>query len=145
MPELTLNISRTINAPAEKLFNAWLDPAMLSRFMMPGENMSEAEVENDPREGGTFRILMKAQDAEIPHSGKYLKIDPYSQIVFTWESKHSIDGSTVTLDFVPEGEGTRIDLHQVKFFSEGQRDGHVKGWTVILNMLEKVAVPVSAV
>jgi uncharacterized protein YndB with AHSA1/START domain len=144
MHELTLDISRTINAPAEKLFNAWLDPAMLSRFMMPGEGMSEAIVENDPREGGKFSIIMQGQENKIPHSGTYLKIDPHSQLVFTWESVHSIDGSTVTLNFVPEGKGTRIDLHQVKFFNEEKRDAHNMGWNVIFNVLEQIAAPVSA-
>ncbi len=36
MTDLTLNVSRTINASAETLFNAWLDPKMLARFMSPG-------------------------------------------------------------------------------------------------------------
>lgn len=136
MTDLSLQVSRTINAPAEKLFNAWLDPAMLARFMIPGEGMSEPKVQNDPQEGGKFSILMQGADRELPHSGTYLKIAPHSQIVFTWESEFSIDGSTVTLDFTPEGDGTRVDLKQVKFFNEEARESHKGGWENILATLE---------
>ena len=33
--ELKLEISRTIAAPREAVFDAWLDPEMLARFMTP--------------------------------------------------------------------------------------------------------------
>ena len=33
--ELTLTLSRTINAPVEKVFNAWLNPEILAKFMLP--------------------------------------------------------------------------------------------------------------
>ena len=139
MTELTLEISRTINAPAEKLFNAWLDPAMLARFMIPGEGMAPPKVQTDPREGGEFHIVMQGAERELPHSGTYLKITRHSQIVFTWESEFSIDGSTVTLDFTPEGDATRIDLTQVKFFNEEARDNHKGGWANILSTLDDIA------
>ena len=33
MSELNLTVERTINAPQEKVFSAWLDPEMLKRFI----------------------------------------------------------------------------------------------------------------
>lgn len=39
--------------------------------------------------------------AVLPHSGVYETIDRPRRLVFTWESPHSIDGSTVTLDLAP--------------------------------------------
>jgi len=34
-PDLTLNVDRQIAAPPEQVFDAWLTPEMLMRFMCP--------------------------------------------------------------------------------------------------------------
>ena len=40
MTDLTLTVERTIQAPQQDLFRAWLDPEMLRRFMTPGPGMT---------------------------------------------------------------------------------------------------------
>ena len=137
MTELSCTISRTINAPAEDVFNAWLDPVMLAKFMLPGEGVTVPKATADPREGGRFDILMVGEK-ELPHGGVYQVIKPHSQLVFTWESPFSVDGSTVTLDFEQVAGGTNITLTQVKFLDEQMRDNHVSGWTRILKVLDEV-------
>ena len=136
MTELSLTISRVINAPAERLFNAWLDPAMLVKFMLPGAGMSVPRASADPVEGGRFDIVMQSGENEIPHHGIYKKITRHSQLVFTWQSPFSVDDSTVTLDFNPVKGGTELNLHHVKFASDEARDNHQGGWTSILAALD---------
>ena len=136
MTELSLTVERTINAPQEKVFSAWLDPDMLKRFMLPGENMSVPIASTDPREGGRFEILMRASEGDIPHAGTYETIDPHNRIVFTWESPYSTDDSRVTLDFAPNGDGTNLTLTHVRFPNEESRNNHEGGWTAILGVLD---------
>lgn len=135
MTDLTLTTARTIAAPAERLYAAWLDPAMLRRFMIakPGATVPEAQA--DARVGGSFRIVMRQGGADSLHSGSYLALEPHRRIVFTWHSDHSVEGSTVTVTFTPKDGGTEVVLTQVKFASEGARDGHRAGWTSILAAL----------
>lgn len=138
MTELTLTVRKTVPAPPEAVFNAWLDPAMLKKFMVTCEGDRVPRAESDAREGGRFLIVMESGGKEIPHAGTYLELKRYSRLVFTWESPHSVDGSTVTVDLSSAGDGaTELVLTQVKFAGEGARDGHVKGWTAILDMLAK--------
>lgn len=137
MTDLSLTTHRTIAAPQEAVFNAWLDPEMLRKFMRPGPGMTTPKAENDPRKGGRFDLVMKAGDDEIPHAGTYKEIDPHSRIVFTWESPFSADDSTVTLDFAPDGTGTKVTLTHVRFVSEESRDNHMGGWTAILAALDE--------
>lgn len=135
--DLELTINRTIAAPREKVFNAWLSPATLAKFMRPceGEGM-DARVETDPVKGGRFSIVMRLEDREVPHAGTYLEVDPHSRLKFTWESPHSLDDSVVTIDLAEiDSRTTALTLHQVKFASEGARDGHISGWTLILDKL----------
>lgn len=136
--ELNLTVSRIIKAPAARVFDAWLDPQMLARFMLPGENMSVPDAETDAVEGGRFRIVMAAGDKHMPHGGTYRTIDRHSRIVFTWESPFSTDESIVTLDFKPMEDATEVVLHHTKFVDEQSRDDHKGGWTSILGHLEQV-------
>jgi uncharacterized protein YndB with AHSA1/START domain len=136
MTELSLAVTRTIAAPANQVFEAWLDPQMIAKFMRPMPDMPAPDVKNDPVEGGRFDIVMKAGDDEIPHAGTYREISRYSRLIFTWESPFSIDGSTVTLDFDEVDGKTKVTLTHVKFPSEESRDNHENGWTAILAALD---------
>ncbi len=137
MSELSLNVSHTIKAAPETVYNAWLDPALLAKFMIAGEGMTISKAETDPREGGRFSIVMVAGDQELPHGGEYQKLDPFTKIIFTWESPFSVDESTVTLNFTKITDGTKIDLFHIKFVDEESRDNHLLGWESILGHLEK--------
>lgn len=135
--ELELTVTRRIPVSRQKVFDAWLSPSTMEKFMRPPGSGKPARVSNDPVKGGRFSIIMAMADKEIPHAGTYLEIDPHSRLAFTWESPHSLDDSIVTIDFAePELGMTEITLRQVKFMNEGARDGHITGWTAILDSLE---------
>ena len=137
MKNLELKINKTISAPIEKVFDAWLDPRMLAKFMQPMKGMSEAEVLTDPVENGRFIITMIAGDERMHHEGSYVEITRPDRLVFTWETSFSADGSTVTLEFKElDSTSTQIDLTHIKFIDEETRDNHIAGWTGILDMLE---------
>ncbi len=134
--ELHLETSRVIAAPKEKLFDAWLDPNMLARFMMPGPNMTVPEAKSDAREGGRFLVVMRAGDQDMPHKGTYKTIDRANRLAFTWESPFSkLEDSVVTIDFTEAEGGTEVKLHHVRFESEESRDNHKGGWASILDAL----------
>jgi uncharacterized protein YndB with AHSA1/START domain len=138
MSELDLTVTRRIAAPRAQVFEAWLAPAKLAKFMQPLRDASgDATVETDAVEGGRFTIIMKTPEREIPHTGRYLEIRPHERLAFTWASPHSLDDSVVTIDFAEAGPGTTdVTLRQVKFRSEEARNGHILGWGVILGRLD---------
>lgn len=134
MTDLTLSLSRTIKASPEAVYAAWLDPDTISRFMAGGADQRVTEARTDPRVGGVFRIVMTS-DKDIAHQGIYRELIPYSLIRFTWESPYSPADSEVTIRLAPVTEGTELTLSQVRFLSEGARDGHRGGWKLILERL----------
>ncbi len=140
MTDLTVNLKKTINAPIAKVFDAWLDPAMLTQFILPAPDMPNPEVSNEPREGGRFEIIMHVGDDKLPHTGTYLVLNRPNQLVFSWESAYSTDDSTVTLDFTELGDSeTLVELTHVRFLHEEARSDHEGGWSLILDHLDKVA------
>ena len=139
MTDLTVRIDKTVNAPIEKVFDAWLDPALLTQFILPAPGMSQPEVENNPREGGNFTIVMHVGDDRVPHSGSYLAIDRPNRLKFSWESPYSTDDSAVTLEFrAVDANTTEVTLTHVKFLHEEARSDHEGGWSNILDKLGEV-------
>jgi uncharacterized protein YndB with AHSA1/START domain len=139
MSDLSCHVSKVINAPIEKVFDAWLDPEILSQFMLPMPGMPQPKTEIDARPGGRFTILMDVGDEVIPHSGTYLEIERPNRLVFSWESPFSTDGSTVTLGFTAEKtNSTRVELTHEKFPDQESCDNHLVGWGNILNVLGEV-------
>ena len=138
MQELSLEVTRVIAAPQEAVYEAWLDPEKLRRFMTPGPGMRVASAETDPREGGRFAIVMANDEAELLHEGTYEELRPHDRIVFTWESPFSAEGSRVTLDFAPADGGTEVRLRHVRFPDLQSRDNHEGGWSTILSVFAAV-------
>lgn len=135
LAELSLTVSRHIPATPQRVFDAWLSPEWMSRFMVPKEGVTIGKAEADATVGGRFTLLMIDGETEIPHAGEYLEITRHSRIKFSWESPFSIDGSTVTLDFSPADGGTDVTLTHVKFATRSARDSHNGGWNAILDKL----------
>lgn len=141
MTDLIVNVSKIIDASITKVFDAWLDPNTLAKFMLPMPGMANSQVENDPREGGTFKIVMQVGDNKVPHTGKYIKIDRPNKLAFTWESPESVDDSIVTLNLTELGDNqTNIELTHVRFIDEKRRSNHEGGWGNILNKLHEVII-----
>ena len=140
MTDLTVNIEKIINAPIEKVFDAWLNPKIMSKFIMGMPDMPDSDVETDAREGGNFTITMHYQGQKLPHTGKYLEIRPPEKLVFTWSSHHSVvDGSTVTLNFTKIDENrTNVVLTHIKFSDEEMRSAHEGGWGCVLDKLNEI-------
>jgi len=132
-----LTLTRTIPAPRETVFDAWLDPAALTEFIRPMEAMTVPTVEVDARVGGEFLIVMKAGDEEMPHKGEYRTIDRYDRLAFTWISPATIPGSLVTIDFrAIDPATTELTLHHVGFPDQTMCDNHKNGWTGIVDALQ---------
>ena len=137
MAELSVNINKTIHGPIEKVFDAWLNPKLLAKFMKGMPDKTDTDVEIDAREGGRFTFVMHVGDDKIAHTGEYVEISRPDKLVFTWVSRYStVDNSTVTLNFTKiEDNKTNISLTHVRFIDEESRSGHEEGWRNILDTL----------
>lgn len=136
--DLKVELKRTIQASQKKCFEAWLNPETLKNFMVASQGGTCPTANVDARVGGSFLIVMKVGEKEIPHTGEYKMIDPHQRIAFTWLSPHQkAPESLVTLEFKKiDEQTTELMLRHVGFETEGARTGHEGGWTVIVNTFE---------
>jgi uncharacterized protein YndB with AHSA1/START domain len=146
-PEYVVTVRREIDAPAETLFDAWLDADSLGAWLRPvGTRRTRAET--DPREGGAFRIVMVADGEEaggeggdggdIVHIGTYREIDRPRRLVFTWSSPgtHHRD-SLVTVTFRPAATSTVVEVLHERLPDETAQASHDTGWSSALAVLAR--------
>jgi uncharacterized protein YndB with AHSA1/START domain len=135
--DYSLTVRREIAAPAEELFDAWLDAESLGSWLKPG-GTNETRAETDPRVGGSFRIVMVDDGSSMLHSGTYREIDRPRRLVFTWSSAATqFRDSIVTVTFEPSADSTVVEIHQVGLPSEEARAGHNAGWSDALRELDR--------
>jgi uncharacterized protein YndB with AHSA1/START domain len=135
--EYSVTVRREIAAPAEDLFDAWLDGESLGSWLRPA-GVRETQAETDPRVGGAFRIVMVDDQSSTVHGGTYLEIDRPRRLVFTWSSPATgFRDSIVTVTFQPSSNGTTVvEIHQVGLPDEEAKNSHHAGWSDVLRELQ---------
>lgn len=129
-----VRLERLLDASPAQVFDAWLDPVTLGRFMTPMGVLS-ARISLDARVGGAFSIDMTTADEVIHHTGRYVAIERVTRLVFTWRSVHTDDRDTqVTITLSPEGSKTRLRLVHEGLPDEEARAGHEGGWGSALDL-----------
>ncbi|HEX6930173.1 MAG TPA: SRPBCC family protein, partial [Gammaproteobacteria bacterium] len=112
-PPIEVRVTQNFNASPEQVFDAWLDPAMLERWMF-GPDVRDEEIVRlslDARAGGRFSFIVRRDGDEIDHVGEYLEIDRPRRLVFTWGiAGVSVDESRVTIDITPRDGGSELSL-----------------------------------
>lgn len=111
---LEVSVTRFLNAPPERVFDAWLVPRTLGMWMfgprVRDENVVRLDV--DPRVGGQFSLKVERNGAAIDHVGRYLALERPHRLHFTWAVKDQSDQapSEVRIEIVASGSGCVLTL-----------------------------------
>ncbi|MBC7768811.1 MAG: SRPBCC domain-containing protein [Phycisphaerales bacterium] len=134
-----IRIARRIEAPAERVFDAWLDPAMIGRFMFGTHLRDEqvASLTNEARVGGRFSYKVIRGGALIDHTGTYREIERPRRLVFTWGvGEEQGDLSVVTIEIAAKGEACELTLtHRLHPDWADYAERTQAGWTKIVGDL----------
>jgi uncharacterized protein YndB with AHSA1/START domain len=110
-----LVVTRTLDAPARIVFEAWTKPEYLKRWWAPKSlGVYLFSCEADARVGGNFRFVFGRDAREaMAFSGTYTEVTPYSRVVSTqiFEPMRSAGEAIVTATFDEQGSRTRFVLH----------------------------------
>jgi serine/threonine protein kinase len=138
-PESTIRLTRTIPAPVEKVFAAWTEPEVMTRWYAPTDDFTTPIAEVDLQVGGKYRVGMKPKDKDVVIvGGQYCRIEAPSLLSFTWAwQSHdpNVEMTQVTLEFQPRADGTELTLTHERFRDQERRKSHTEGWTGCLNRL----------
>ncbi|HKW40727.1 MAG TPA: SRPBCC domain-containing protein, partial [Gemmatimonadales bacterium] len=119
---LELTVSRTIDAAPAAVFDAWVDPAKVSKWF-------GARVIMNPVVDGLYYICVTHQGRNWPHYGRFLRIERPRLVEQTWmsESTHGLE-SIVTFGIEPRGRGSEVTIRHTGLPDEKERRNHQDGW-----------------
>ena len=113
-------ITRTFNAPAHLVFEAWTKPELMRRWWVPkSSGLTLLSCEMVVRTGGTYRFVFRHPSAPegMAFFGRYLEVSPHSRVVWTNEEGGDA-GQISTMTLEDRGDTTRMVLHEL--YSSGE-------------------------
>ena len=124
--ERELVVTRTFNAPARIVWEAWTKPELLKQWWAPkSTGVSLLSCEVDVRVGGRYRFEFGHGDSKpMAFFGRYLEVTPHSRLV--WTNDESGDGAVTTVTFEEKGGKTLLVMHELHPSKEAL-DGVIAG------------------
>jgi uncharacterized protein YndB with AHSA1/START domain len=107
-------VTRTFDAPAHVVFQAWSKPELFRRWWVPKSvGISLLACEMDVRTGGGYRLEFSHPQFPKPMAffGKYLEVIPDSRMV--WTNEESAEASVTTVTFEEQAGKTRVVFHEL--------------------------------
>lgn len=131
-----VNISRYFDAAPDLVYRAFTDPQQLAQWFGPLMFVVPTDtVDVDVRTGGHWRMTMVGKDNpewRAPVNATFTEVVE-NQLIVGYETAESIPGiedgtkMPLSIEFIPEGDGTRLELRQGPF-PEEMREMSAVGW-----------------
>ena len=101
-------VTRTFDAPARLVFEAWSKPELFKKWWVPRSmGMTLRSCEMDVRTGGKYRLVFGDDPANpMAFFGTYLEVVPDERIV--WTNEESGDAGSVTTVTFEERDGKTL-------------------------------------
>lgn len=118
-----LVVTRTFDAPAHIVFEAWSTPELFKQWWVPkSAGMSLISCDMDIRSGGTYRLVFRhpAFDQPMAFFGTYGEVAPNTRMV--WTNEESEQGALTTVTFEERAGKTLVTLHELYPTKEARDD-----------------------
>ena len=111
--ERELVVTRTFDAPARIVFEAWTKPELLKRWWVPKSmGMRLLAWEADVRVGGKYRVVFETDAEPMAFFGTYTEVTPHSRLAWTNEEGGET-GQITTLTFKETGGKTLLVMQEL--------------------------------
>ncbi len=107
-------VTRTFDAPARFVFEAWTKPDLFKQWWVPRSmGMTLRSCELDVRTGGRYRLVFGDDHANpVAFFGRYLEVVPNRRIVWTNEESGA-DASVTTVTFQEKNGKTTLVMSEL--------------------------------
>jgi uncharacterized protein YndB with AHSA1/START domain len=144
--ERELVVTRTFDAPARLVFEAWTQPELFKQWWVPkSSGLTMLSCEMDIRAGGTYRLIFRhpASGQPMAFFGRYLEVAPPSRLVWTNEEGGE-GGAVTTVTFEERGGKTLVVVHDLypskEALDEAISSGSTSGFGEQFELLDALLV-----
>jgi uncharacterized protein YndB with AHSA1/START domain len=109
MTETPIRVTRHFDFPAERVFDAWLDPARARRFFFATKDGEMIRADMEARVGGTFAFVDRRDGQDFAHTGTYIEIVRPVRLVFDFAVNDS-PITRVTIEIEGDAHGCELTL-----------------------------------
>jgi uncharacterized protein YndB with AHSA1/START domain len=133
----TVQVTRKFSASAERVFDAWLDPTIASKWLFATPTGKMVKVKIDARVGGSYLIVEQRDGVDVEHVGEYLEIERPHRLVFTLKvPKYSPENTKLTIEIrALDSGGCELTLTHEDVLPD-YIASTTSGWNTILNQLD---------
>jgi uncharacterized protein YndB with AHSA1/START domain len=130
-----------INAPAQKVWQALTDPAIIKQYFFGSDIVTDWKV------GSPIYYRGMWQGKPFEDKGKVLEVEPEKLLVVThWSPLSGVPDvpenyHTVRYELKPENGRTRLTLTQDNNANEKEKDESTKNWSMMLENMKKLLEP----
>lgn len=141
-------VTRTFDAPARLVFEAWSKPELFKKWWVPRSmGMTLRSCELDVRPGGKYRLVFGDDPANpMAFFGEYLEVVPNKRIV--WTNEESGDAGSVTTVTFEERDGKTLlvmsELYPTKEALDAAGTGAQEATNETFGQLDELLAELSA-
>jgi uncharacterized protein YndB with AHSA1/START domain len=146
--EREIVVTRTFDAPARLVFEAWSKPELFKKWWVPRSmGMTLRSCEMDVRTGGKYRLVFGDDPANpMAFFGKYLEVVPNKRII--WTNEESGDAGSVTTVTFEERDGKTLlvlsELYPTKEALDAAGTGAQEAMNETFGQLDELLAELSA-
>jgi two-component system cell cycle response regulator DivK len=132
-----VRVSRRIEAPAERVFDSWLDPETAGQWLFATHDGEMQRVEIEPWPGGRWEVVDRRDGEDVLHAGTYEAVDRPERLVFTLKvPKYSDVEDRVTVAISSDEKGCELTLTQTRRPDAPATSEQIeRGWSYVLAAL----------
>ncbi|HEU0097628.1 MAG TPA: SRPBCC domain-containing protein [Allosphingosinicella sp.] len=130
-------MTRRIAAPAETVFDAWLDQRTAGEWLFATADGEMVKVEIDARVGGRFEIVERRGGEDVLHAGVYEALERPVRLAFTLQVPlYSTSSERVRIGIAAADGGCELTLTQsVASDAPASRERIEEGWSTVIGAL----------
>ena len=135
----SVRIETYFNTTKEKVWEAWTQPEFVLTWFGSDPNGKGLRAKMNVEQGGSFEITFKDGDGtEHTCMGKYLIVEKFKQLSFTWEWKNEPGvESIVNISLDSINHGTAMTFEH-KNLGTASAHNYLEGWKETFLKLERV-------
>ena len=139
MSDDVIRIEISFNASIEKVWNAWTDPHLVLQWFGSDPNGKGVKAVLDVQPGRHYEIAFKDGDGtEHTCMGKYLNVEKFKQLSFTWEWKNEPGVQSLVTVLLSARNNTSHMIFEHKNVGAASAHNYLVGWKATFSKLEEV-------